>query len=66
MPRSKQPFTLTDKLACAVRAQAEVARIMSDRGYPMNRANVWHIERRALRKMREGLAEFYNAYFSTE
>lgn len=66
MPRSKQSFSLTDKLACAVRTQAEVAQIMTDRGLPMNKAAVWHIERRALRKMREGLADFYRAHFSND
>jgi hypothetical protein len=63
MPASQQPFRMIDKYACAVRTQDEVAQIMTGRGFPMNRAAVWHIERRALAKLREGLREFYRQQF---
>ncbi len=63
MPKSKQQFSLADKYACALRTQGEVARIMTAKGYPMNRAAVWHIERRALAKLRTGLRDFYAVYF---
>lgn len=59
MSVTKQPFSLKDKYACGVRTQAEVAQIMTERGFPMTRGNVWEIERRALKKIRELLADFY-------
>lgn len=64
MPASKQQFSLLDKLGCAVRTQGEVAAIMTARGYPMKRAAVWHIERRALKKLRESLSDWYHAELS--
>ena len=38
-----------------VRTQAEVARIMTARGYPMTRSNVYQLERAAIRKIKRDL-----------
>lgn len=35
----------------SIRTQSEVAEIMTERGYPMNRSMVYALEKRALRKM---------------
>lgn len=55
MPASKQPVSLIAKYDMAIRSQEEVAAIMTARGFPMGRANVWNIEKRALAKLRKGL-----------
>jgi DNA-directed RNA polymerase sigma subunit (sigma70/sigma32) len=36
---------------------------MTERGYPLSRARVWQLERRALKKLRERLVEFYRANY---
>lgn len=35
-----------------------VAKIMTERGYPMNKSTCWYHEHKALEKLREGLQEF--------
>ena len=36
----------------AIRTQAEVAAIMTAKGFPMNQRDVWYSEQQALRKLR--------------
>jgi hypothetical protein len=60
MTRRRQPSKTDAGIALncdAERTQEEVAAIMTARGYPMKRAAVYEIERRALRKIRDGLLE---------
>lgn len=60
MSRSRQPSKADAGIAInsdAEKTQEEVAAIMTARGYPMKRAAVYEIERRALRKIRDGLLE---------
>lgn len=63
MPASRQEFSMRDKYDCAIRTQEEVAKIMTDRGFPMKRAAVFMIEVRALAKLRNGLRDFYVEHF---
>lgn len=48
---SPEPPSAKPKLA--IRTHAEVAAIMTSRGYPMGGSNVWQLERNALLKLRK-------------
>lgn len=47
----------------AIRTHTQIAKILTDRGMPISRAQVWVIERRAINKLRDSLKEFYERNF---
>lgn len=52
----QQLMNVKDKNDLAIRTQDEVAQIMTERGFPMGRSNVYDLERRAIKKLKCGLA----------
>lgn len=58
--QKKHAYMITGKpqALTAIRSYGEVAAAMAARGFPMSRARVHQLERRALAKLRTALAEF--------
>ena len=56
-------LSLDAKCECAWMTQADVARVMTERGHPMTRVNVVQTERRALKKLKKLLADLYEQEF---
>jgi hypothetical protein len=53
--KTRKEMGLPDDVREGVRSQQDVARIMTERGFPMGRSNVYWLEKSALRKLRDGL-----------
>jgi hypothetical protein len=57
MANKHQQMSQTDKYDMAIRTQTEVAKIMTERGFPMGKSRVFGLETSALRKIKAGLAD---------
>lgn len=63
---NKSQRTSCDGFPLAVRTQAEVAQILTERGEPITKGGVFMAEQRALHKLKQGLREIAEDWFGDE